>query len=169
MRPAYLPLLLILTIVSCGQFDDNQVDKMAELPEATQPVDSSVIAIIPFEQSIEWLFGKKFSPAHLTVDELNKIEKLLLDCVNGFNRKVSSANREYLSIDLVGGGYKRQYVAAINGKGEKEVWVNCLCRESGNTWKTSIIMVDDGGSCYFNLKINLTKGKYYDFVVNGYA
>lgn len=169
MRSGYLSLFFILTVISCKQFADNQTNKTATLAEATQPVDTSGIAIIPFEQSIEWLFGKNYSPAELTSDELNKIEKLLRECVNKFNRKVSFANREYLAIDLVGGQYKRQYVAVTNKRGEKEVWVNCLCRESGDAWKTSIIMVDDGGSCYFDLKINLTKGKYYDFVVNGYA
>ncbi len=169
MRSGYLSLFFILAVISCGQNAGNQTDKAEKLSEVTRPVETSEIAIIPFEQSIEWLFGKNYSPAELTSDELNKIEKLLRECVNKFNRKVSSANREYLAIDLVGGQYKRQYVPVINKKGEKEVWVNCLCRESGDAWKTSIIMVDDGGSCYFNLKINLTKGKYYDFVVNGYA
>ena len=32
-----------------------------------------------------------------------------------------------------------------------------------------LIFVNDGGNCYFNLKINLTTGQYYELMVNGDA
>ena len=31
------------------------------------------------------------------------------------------------------------------------------------------MIVDDGGNCYFNFKINLTTKKFYDLRVNGEA
>jgi len=65
--------------------------------------------------------------------------------------------------------YKRQYIAVINSKGEKEVWVNCFCDTWKKNWRKELIFVLDGGNCYFNLKINLTKGEYYDLMVNGDA
>ena len=30
-------------------------------------------------------------------------------------------------------------------------------------------MVDDGGNCFFNVKVNLNTGQYYDLMVNGNA
>ncbi|NCU36630.1 hypothetical protein EOM75_11540 [Candidatus Falkowbacteria bacterium] len=65
--------------------------------------------------------------------------------------------------------YKRQYVPVINEKGEMEVWVNCFCGNWGINDRTNILIVEDGGNCYFNLKINLTKENYYDLMVNGNA
>jgi len=32
-----------------------------------------------------------------------------------------------------------------------------------------LITVNDGGKCFFNLKINLSEKKYKDFYVNGYG
>jgi hypothetical protein len=65
--------------------------------------------------------------------------------------------------------YYKQFIAVTNSKGEKEVWVNCRCSVMKEYWKSSIGDVKDGGSCFFNLKINLTKKLIYDFWVNGVA
>ena len=163
-------LFSALTIVSCGQTTtNNQVDTTKVVMASVQPVDTSLIAIIPFDKSRDWLFDRTYSPSPLTQSDIEKIEKLLTDCVNNYNKIFSSDNKQYFSIDFTKQKFKRQYVATINKNGDKEVWINCLCQTHGDDWKTSIIMVDDGGNCYFNLKINLTKDKCYDLVVNGYA
>jgi hypothetical protein len=65
--------------------------------------------------------------------------------------------------------YKRQYIGVTNEKGEKEVWINCFCIDPHNpkmNWKKEFVMVKGGGNCYFNLKVNLTTKKYYDFDTN---
>ena len=66
--------------------------------------------------------------------------------------------------------FKRQYVSVFNERGEKEIWVNFFCN-NGNTdqWKTKLIMIKDGGNCYFNLKVNLTNKTYSELKINGYA
>ncbi len=64
--------------------------------------------------------------------------------------------------------YYQQLIAVINSKGEKVVWVNCLCTvENDPDWKTRIIEVLDGGACYFQIKVNLTNKIAYDLTVNG--
>ena len=55
----------------------------------------------------------------------------------------------------------------VNNKGEKVIWINCFCNDCNKNWKKEIIIVKDGGDCYFNLKINLMTKKYYDFLING--
>jgi len=65
--------------------------------------------------------------------------------------------------------YKRQLVAVINGKGEKEVWVNCFCNRDWGRYREEVLVADDGGACYFNIKINLTTKTSYDLMVNGEA
>lgn len=161
--------LSALTIASCGQTaNTKQINKMTNVA-TVQPVDTSLIAIIPFDNSRDWLFDKSYTPATLTESDIKEIETLLHNCVTEYNKKLSNANKKYFLIDIDKEKYKRQYVAVTNKKGEKEVWINCLCQTHGDNWKTSLIMVDDGGSCFFNLIINLTKEKCYDLSVNGLA
>lgn len=66
--------------------------------------------------------------------------------------------------------YKRQLVVVTNKRGEKVVWVNCFCRKGNQaSWRHQIVEVDDGGNCYFNVKLNLTRRIWYDLMVNGVA
>lgn len=142
-------------------------------------VDTSMIAIISSDSISNWLFkdGKR---AELVSSDLGKIEKVLEICINEYNIKKQKqynedkANypehqlrKEDYTIDLK--RYKRQYLTSINAKGEKEVWVNCLCSTNIKNWKKGIIIVHDGGNCYFNLKINITTETYYNLIVNGEA
>jgi len=161
--------LSALTIASCGQTANRkQPNKVTDFA-TVQKVDTSLIAIIPFDHSRDWLFDKSYTAATLSGSDIKVIETLLINCVTEYNRKLSDENKKYFSIDMDKEKYKRQYVAVTNKKGEKEVWINCLCQTHGDNWKTSLIMVDDGGSCFFNLKINLSKEKCYDLSVNGLA
>jgi hypothetical protein len=52
-------------------------------------------------------------------------------------------------------------------KGEKWVFVNCLCNPMGSDWEKQLIVAKDGGSCYFQVLINLTKKEILGFTING--
>src|SRR5690606_6244600 len=54
--------------------------------------------------------------------------------------------------------YFRQYKVSMDKNGDKIVRVLCFCAFLGN-WKTEIMRVHDGGNCYLNAKINVTKNK----------
>lgn len=119
--------------------------------------------------------------ASLTKMDLSIIDQQLKIAVNGYNMqmeqylmKSKGANQKNrlkkkdLTIDLK--NYRRQYVAYLNEKNQKEVWVNCFCSGPDNDeWKFKTIEVRDGGKCYFNLRINIDKGTYYEFYINGLA
>jgi len=66
------------------------------------------------------------------------------------------------------GRYKFQLVSAKNSKNETVVWVNALC-SAADDWRRRLIIVSDGGSCFFNLYINLTKETHEGISVNGEA
>ena len=142
-------------------------------------VDTSSIAIIPFDTTYHWLF-KKSKPTELSTTELEQIETILLDCISEYNPaqkkqfdKISSKypNQKFQLSNFVIelDNYKRQYVAVINENREKEIWINCFCNTWNQDWRKKLIEVEDGGNCYFQLKINLTKKIFYDFMVNGNA
>ena len=62
--------------------------------------------------------------------------------------------------------YYRQLVPTKVGD-EHVYFVNSVCDPHGTRWKEDIILVKDGGSCYFQMKINFTKKEIQNFVING--
>ena len=114
--------------------------------KATCIYDSTKIAILPFVKT-KRKEDKKTTNADLTIIELNKIDSILAKTLEEHNSRFGK------SIDLK--NYYRQYVATINGKGEKKVWINCFC-EKYDDWKSKILHVCDGGDYYFTSSINLT-------------
>lgn len=93
-----------------------------------------------------------------------KLERLIEKAVNEHNKVIRSENRIK---DL--SEYKFQYIAVYNDKIETEVYVNAFCNAYDMDWQKQLVEVYDGGSCFFNLKINLTNSEFYDLMVNGSA
>jgi len=151
-------------------------------------IDTTKIVILPYDSTDTWLF-KNCYQAELTDTDFELSDSILTVCINKYNieqeKRFTEICSEYPNtdfdkyrfvIDL--SRYRRQYICVTNEKGEKEVFINFLCEESfsnpwdeenPNSWKTGIILVDDGGNCFFQLKINLITKEYYDFYVNGVA
>ena len=130
--------------------------------------DTSGIAIIRFEKSMDLLFGGGYTAANLTQADLIEIENIYNESIADFNSKLAG-NGKAFTIYPKRSNYRRQYVCVVNKKGQKEVFVNCFCNSFGDYWKNKLIEVEDGGNCFFNFKLNLTTRKYYDFSVNGEA
>lgn len=170
-----LIFIMIAYLTSLGQ--GHRECQTAKILRPMVQIDTASIAIIPFNTTQSWIFENS-QPINLTNRDIETIEIILRKCINNYNptqeqefQSIHNNHPEYnidktnFIIDLQ--RYKRQYIAAINAKREKEVWINCFCKEGDLNWKTNLIIVKDGGDCYFNLKINLTTGKYYELVVNG--
>lgn len=168
-------LILTISMMSCVQTKTQTVNK--EQQQYTKADDTSLIAVFPFDTTLFWVF-KESKPTELTNVDLIKIETILNKCINAYNPEQErqfleiskkhpryKLNKKNFCIDLT--RYKRQYVAVLNSKGEKEVWVNCFCDPWDSDWRKYLIIVKDGGNCFFNLKINLTTGNYYNLIVNG--
>lgn len=129
--------------------------------------DTSQIAILPWIDRSYPFRGSGFKQAELTQRDLEVIDSLFLVSVKIYNQDQTPTN-VYSGIDLIKRNYRRQLVAVENKKGEKVVWVNCFCAPMGE-WKTRIVFVHDGGTCFFNFQINPTKKTVSDFFVNGDA
>ncbi len=170
-------LSTIACLASCWKTNmPNSENLLSSIPSA---LDTSTIAILPYDTTDSWVF-KDVKLTSLTNNDLEFIETTLTvawkEYVLAEEKKLEEFNakhpeyrlkhhKEEFAIDLK--KYKRQYIAILDNNGEKEVWVNCFCAFTGESWKKEIVFVDDGGACYFNLRINLTTRKYYDFMVNG--
>ena len=75
--------------------------------------------------------------------------------------------KDKISYNLSQNKYKRQYVAAINDKGEKLIWVIFFYSEDASSnWKSAIFGAYDGGNYFFQIKVNLKRNTHYDYREN---
>ena len=143
-------ILGFIFLLSCKQNDTKS--KSSKIYELEPPRKDNVVkpeyVILKFDSTMKWLF-KDSKPAELNSSEIKEIELLLLKCIDAYNPKQlkkyekiikenpgSYFNKTHLIIDLK--RYDRQYIAVFNSKGEKEVWINCFCVISSNSWKKKI-------------------------------
>ena len=142
-------------------------------------IDSSNYAVLKFDTNDTWLFDDA-TPSNLEQSEIEEIDSILKLCIDTFNinqqlhfNRISNSHPDYnLKVDdfIVNlSRYRRQYFPVINSEGHKEVWVNCFCNDFDKNWRNEMLIVFDGGNCYFNLIINLTTKTFYRFMVNGDA
>ena len=158
MKLIFLTFLCII-IFSCNKEEPIQLDK-------------SKIAIIPTE-------GKSFKP---TDNELLLVEQLVNKRLSIYNEEQKAFNEDaeyvfgdslhYESEIIEFEKYYRQCEAFYNDKGEKIITLNCLCDINPKffpNWRKSIIKVNDGGSCFFQIAVNLDLKIVYGFTINGTA
>ncbi len=174
MKKVIITILILVSQISYGQTKKDTKDVF---------FGDTTIAIIKYnslpEQNKTYLFGKS-KETNLTISEIAEIDVILNRCIEEYNLKQEkyyeenkeklkkfNKTRERFLIDLK--RYKRQYVAVINAKGEKKVLVNCFCSYKENYWKEHFLEIEDGGKCFFHLRINLKTKKFYEFSVNGDA
>ena len=156
----YLTFVFITLLFSC---EDNKIG-------------GNEYTIISLNKTEKHQIFDDVKPAKLTYEEIIEIEKIIQQrvtkTISDHNSELTEfyakfPNKQFPS-DLT--EYYRQYIPGINSDGEKVVWINFFCgKPKTKSWKTNIISVRDGGNCYFNLKVNLSKKKYYDYRVNGIA
>ena len=147
MRYFVLELLLVFnisTIVSHGQ------------SKSAHHVDTSTYVVFKYSEKNDLFFGKSdhFRPTTLSTSEVDEMESLV---VSAYQRLVKELPTNYSSLKALS-VYKRQYVAIINGKGQKEIWICFFCDVPEN-WRKNEVLVEDGGACYLRLWINLTLRK----------
>jgi hypothetical protein len=137
--------------------------------------------ILPYDEKVYTTLSKNSIPSSLTDSDFVTIDEVLSACIDKYNNEQTTEYKKmikkypkngielkYFVIDLQ--GYYRQYIVVENSRGEKEVWVNCFCTiQDMDYWKKQVVFVKDGGKCFFNLRINLTKKTFIDFIVNGDA
>ncbi len=172
----YYLILLSFFSIGCQTFNRKSEKKRLEYSPKTIPL----ITYITYDSTRNNRKYNKGYPAQITITDSIQIESLLMTCLAKYNifeeryydelktkQPLLDIYKENFIITL--SRYKRQYMAIINPQGEKEVWINCFCTHWNEIDIHYPVEVSDGGNCFFNLKINLSKGIYYDMMVNGDA
>lgn len=110
---------------------------------------------------------ERFTPSE---SDIEKAEAVLGAQIKAINKSLLNQTGSCPVIDKNLSRYKRQYVGYINQNGDKIIWINFVGgKEIKNSDKLSqnIIVVLDGCSNYWNIKVNLSKVSLYDFYING--
>jgi hypothetical protein len=64
--------------------------------------------------------------------------------------------------------YKRQYTGLIRN-GRRLIHANFLCDDMGGRWKHEVVMVMDGGDCFFQLTYDVESTEFGNLQINGEA
>lgn len=168
-------LLFCIALFACGQrnrispatikgFTSN--NGMDTISKTGAKSDTGNIAILPFNKTNAWML-KGATELKLTTEDLDSIERLLTDCLKAHNATQDSTKQNSAYIFL--NSYKRQYLPFVTKTGDKKVLINCFCISDWDFehWKRYLVQVDDGGSCFFHLYVNLSRHTYEQLFING--
>ena len=171
--------IFLIIISSCDTNVKSNKSKNINDTEKLIELDKSDYAILTIEPKNNWKF-KNAELSELNQTELIEIEKLLEDAVaknneiqfqnlKNHNEKYPDNQLEETGFELNLDNFQRQYWPVINENGKKVVWINFFCSREEPISTDNILVVMDGGNCYFNIKINLTDKMYLELSINGYA
>lgn len=126
--------------------------------------------------------GTTNKPSTLSQQELKIVNKNLIKAVDEYNallkakleksnKKDPSSTLNYEEEKLNLRNYYRQYFVSTDKSGDKTVFIFCFCSymDIDDSWRKEKMQVFDGGSCYFNIEINITKSSYSKLQTHGLA
>jgi hypothetical protein len=181
----YVYIFSLFCFISHGNLKKTGAILKPVISRSINEIDTSKYAILKFDknQYKNYDFSKHVVPSTLSEIEIQDIEDIISKEVIKYNQKekedalsVTKKRRKMLndpSYVYRGGlvtlpfNYYKQFIPVLNRKQQKEVFVSCFCEVENNLrWKEFLVLPDGGGSCYFSLKINLTKRSTAYFYVN---
>jgi hypothetical protein len=148
-------LMLLLCVVSLSAF-------------AQRHVDTALYTILTYDDHAKMAMNWQFlnaRPDSMTGVQVDSAEELIDSAYASYLRDANKDIHLLQPLEV----YHRQYVALINEQGEREIWINFFCGSFGNDWKHSVMVVDDGGGCFFQIRLNWSKKKVVELLPNGVA
>ena len=64
--------------------------------------------------------------------------------------------------------YQRQYIGLERG-GRKIIYGNYFCNSEGINWRQELVIVEDGGECFFHVEYDVESELFIKLMVNGEA
>ncbi|SEO96834.1 hypothetical protein SAMN05444671_3853 [Flavobacterium sp. CF108] len=161
MKFKLIPFFVYIFLTSCSQ---------QKKIISSDKFDNRIV-IINSSENIKWISKKAYKPWNPNKSELNIIdsvlEKAVIDKRSLFLKQQSlkELKERYM-----------QYLCYINDDGDKIVYINSFCKvptiyhngkEKLLDWQNEMIDIADGGSCYWNIKINISTQSYFELMING--
>lgn len=174
----YFVVTLIFSILlACNSKNENKTDKTGKFESNNDKAIDSVYnnsgnytlksdeVILTSGSNMDMAFGKNYKSWTPSEKDIEKAEKLLQAAFD--DQKRGTVNRV---LNKKTDDYNKQFIGGIDSSGDKIVWINCFCKSREGdfkNWKKDIIQVKDGGNCFLNVTVNITKRSYTSFMVNG--
>lgn len=155
---------IVAIILLSSTFACSQSKKMFDIDESYKGVIVNENVDIFVDDKKEW-----FEPS---LQEVKKAEQLLANQIEELNKEeLNQDSKECPDIDKNLNKYIRQYIGYINTSGEKIILINMLWAKDVDYGglDSEYILVFDGCSHYWKVKVNLSSGKVYDLEINGSA
>ena len=151
---------------------------------SSQPVPSQILelpgenTIILIDSEYNHYLSEKFGtqPWYPQRSEMKVIESIL-------DKAIEKREFDFLKRPIKKNIYRYylQYIPYINNRGERIMKINALCEipeipispdVNSSTWniadwKKEYISVSDGGSCYWQMIINIDQNSYESLMING--
>lgn len=146
----------------------------AQMSKIQRNVDGGMGHIFPkdYTPTLVSLDGarERYTPTH---QDIEKAEEILNAQLEGINIPLAEQGMKGCPIIHTNlHRYRRQYIGYVDYDGNKVVWVNFIIKKDKESLKNldkEVIVVLDGCSQYWNIKVNIDKSKLYDLRVNGTA
>ena len=149
-------ILLLISLVSCSA---------PPLESLTLEVDQNWV-IVTREQAEEmasWLVGSGnfWTPS---VDNIFKLEDGLAEYLSQNSSYFYRQPPVWQRLDE----YQRQFIGLERGD-RQIIYGNFFCNNIGMDWRKILVIVDDGGDCYFQVEYDVESGLFIKLMVNGEA
>jgi hypothetical protein len=151
-------ILLLISLVSCST---------PPLESLTLEVDQNWV-IVTREQAegmgvASWLVGSGnfWTPS---ADDIFKLEEGLAEYLSQNSSYFYRQPPVWQRLDE----YQRQFIGLERG-GRQIIYGNFFCNNIGMDWRKILVIVDDGGDCYFQVEYDVESGLFIKLMVNGEA
>lgn len=161
MKSFYLIIFLFLGSFAFSQ--TNQVPAWEDTTYAIIPLDTN--------QYVTWAINRNAATT-LSQKEMIYLDNLVNNAI--YDNQTGKSGGIF---KIRNAPYFKQVVPSINANGEKIIYVNGVCvpekpykpydEELLKVWRNHLYIVNDGGSCYWHMLINLTARTYEVPYVNG--
>ncbi|WP_072834274.1 hypothetical protein [Flavisolibacter ginsengisoli] len=148
-------ILLVSFVLSLTLYGQKPVERKEKSPLNYSLFYSSKDVYLAFDEPLK--------PNVLTKQQLANLLTIIERVSDSLNLRVTSTNTKTGKIDTLRHNY--QIVSAKDNKGQSTVWVNAVC-DPKKDWKKELVFIEDGGSCYYNFRVNLSQKRYYNIAVN---
>ncbi|GEM_PF-715684 len=177
-------IIIPLLFFSCFLWNCGKKERKVSLGENENllfKLDSTRFCVFEYNSGYHWIFPENSIKCELTNEDLKIAEQLLNQEIKKFNEEGEirsfylkekfpdrHLNERQFSIKLE--EYRRQYIIATSPTGDRILHINLFCGTEGfEFWREEYVSVDDGGNCFFQVLINISKMKLLDLSVNGVA
>jgi hypothetical protein len=154
-------------LVACDALlgDKPPVDiPFVDMAESPTPVTNQSWVIVTKEQAEEiasWLGGSSgfWTPS---VDDIIKLEEKIAEYLSQNPSQFYSQPPVWERLDE----YQCQYIGLERG-GRRIIYGNYFCENGGINWHQKLVIVEDGGDCYFQVEYDVERDLFIKLLVNG--